>query len=221
MLSSDSMHLAAVATLLMIRLQYGYIGGSAFAADSPQVTKIGASPSNVNVSFNPCMPSRTVTAAAKVRMAKLVTSVLGTCGFKIIASIKYGLGKEFVNCVHYGLTNLCILMLVPYGWLGEEVDRLPPAIAANASILYDYAYKSVNAICRDSSISDQFCCRKSGTQPTCYPKRVLGNLFLGTWRCVQHTMKDAMPEKLEDNLFALFYVAKKVTSGGLLDYLMG
>lgn len=174
------------------------------------------------MSFRPCALGNNMTNAMKSRMAKTATSFIRACGFKFITSNRFTWGPQLLDCAPRLAYLLCLFARVGYEPFTDRPGHLPPRISRNATLPYNLLFRVLEIFGKDFSVSSLLCGRnQQHNRTTCYPKSHYKEFLLDMLTCSRSTLKNTLPESLDEYVFYVTYGVQKLIDSGIVKYFMG
>lgn len=125
---------------------------------------------------------------------------------------------KFVNFLPGFRLSSCLLFRYIYGYWGDRNGRLSPQLKANATSLYDLAYKITSVTLNDTSIASEMC---GVAKDSCYPKTQMMRALSLLLPCMQQALKDAGSANADLAILTMTYGIKVVEKDGYSQYIAG
>lgn len=175
--------------------------------------------------FTPCKLATKMTATLKKRLLKMGVSLASMCGLRIASVIQgsWGSVTKILLFIPRFKKLYCLNLRVTYATMTDERGLLPPALAQNASRLYDLSERIFSTLLRDVSISPDVCVRtreESGpTKQTCYTRKQLLAVAETFMPCLRDLLKESTPPHVDGAIFYLNSMFRAAETNGIVTFI--
>lgn len=176
---------------------------------------------NTNGPLDVCRPINTLEKRAKMEIVALISKLISTCGFKMLANNKHTWSKDILLVAPQLTKKLCIMVIVVYNRFSIAPNRISPDLAKNATVVIDTFVRMMDAVAfnyRDEGLS---CICVPLKRRVCYSTPAALQLMKEWAACYQTITHGQIPEYAEEVLQIERLSRKKFTSSGLIKYYTG
>lgn len=172
--------------------------------------------------FEVCMGTNRVTKASLGKVAKIATSLLAECAFKVISSTHYVWGPDVVDCIPPMVKTFCYAFRVAYDYVSDRPGHIPPEVARNGSVLLDIVSNLLHAYGNEHILGPNICCRNKELKRTsCFPRKPIHDFFTVFLNCGKQSYRNSLPEYFEEITAGAVFGTKKLLNSGVMKFMLG